>query len=294
LASPRHTSLAALVRTRLLALVLRLAPIAPHQISAMYPLAGVAGYWLAPAARAAVSDNLHHLFPDAAPDRVRALSRAIFRSAMRFYLEMLTLPNRRPVELEAALRVRGFSHVLAAQQRGRGVIVAGIHQGPTEIALQAFAARGMHYTAVVERLESPAFAALMRRIRESSGNQYVHPDAAGARALLRTLRQGGVVALLVDRDVTGSGLEVSFCNGSIRAPRGVFTLARATDAAIIPAHAHWAQNGSYTVELLAPFEPAATGGPDAERLNLEALLRVFEPYLRRYPEQWLVLSRLWR
>ena len=52
--------------------------------------------------------------------------------------------------------------------------------------------------------------------------------------LRERLRDGGVVCLLADRDLTASGVEVSFFGETARMPAGPAALALATGAALLP------------------------------------------------------------
>ena len=53
--------------------------------------------------------------------------------------------------------------------------------------------------------------------------------------LLQTLRDGGVVGLLCDRDIQGNGVEVEFFGERVRIPAGPATLALRTGATLVAA-----------------------------------------------------------
>lgn len=258
-------------------------------------LAGDIAWLLAGKRRRAVTANLRFLDPLSAPARLRARSRAVFRSAARYYVELLRLPYTNLAAFHALIDVEGYEHFLEAQARGKGVIVASMHYGPAEILLQAFTARGVHYTAMVEQIRPAGLARLFLCLREAHGNQYVFPDLAGTKRLLRTLHARGVAAVLVDRDVLGSGIEATFCSGTIHAPAGAVELARLTGAAIVPAIGRWRPGGRYSVDFMPPVTlEGDRRDRRALRRNVERVLAGMEPFLRRDPGQWLVLEQLWR
>jgi len=254
------------------------------------PLAGRLAWMLAPTQRQAVSTNLRILLPEAPPGRVRQAAIGAFRSVVRYYVELARVPVSDLRAIHAAMTVEGYEIVETARAAGHGVIVAGIHLGPTELLLQAFAVRGVSYTAMIERLQPPQLNALFLQWREAHGQRYVYADVAGARALLKALRAGGIVALLIDRDVTGTGVAVPFAGGSVRAPTGVIDLARASGAPIIPAIAQWTRRGTRAIFLPPITIERTLRAPEAQRAALAALLRRYLPYLRAHPEQWLVLE----
>jgi phosphatidylinositol dimannoside acyltransferase len=254
-----------------------------------------AAYLVGSRQRRSVSRNLRVLEPNATAERVQAVCRSVFLSVARYYVELLRIPGRRLDGYFSRMEVNGYEHLSGALERKKGVIIAGIHIGPAEIVLHGLAARGIPYTTVVEHVEPPQLAGLLQGIRQSHGQRYLYPDLAGTKQLIRTLRRGGLVALLVDRDILGSGIEVRFCGGLLRAPAGPIELARLTGAAIVPAVARWTAHGEVAVAVLPEFQLSARRRDDgALRSDMERLLAVFEPHLRLVPGQWLVLEPLWK
>jgi KDO2-lipid IV(A) lauroyltransferase len=259
-------------------------------------VAGELAYLLAPEQRRAVQENLRLLLPDAPRERRRRLARSVFRSVCRYYVELLRLPSWPVQALHARVTIDGYDNLLDALAEGHGAIICGIHQGPAEIVLQAFAGRGQTYTAMVERVRPPQLAALLQRTREAYGNRFVYPNLAGTRALLRTLRAGGLVAVLIDRDVLGNGIPATFSGREIRVPAGQIELATATGAPIVCASPAWMPDGTYHVTILPPFRTTLAPrvrDPALRRADAERLLAQFEPFLRARPGQWLVLQRFW-
>ena len=289
-----HLGLIPVLKWRLFQVASAAVRVAPGLVQQASPLAGDVAWLVAVRQRRAVARNVAFIEPAAGSVRIRSLSRAVFRSVARYYVELLRLPYTEIDELHGRIDVTGWENFAAANERGAGVIVASLHYGPAEIVLQAFGGRGIRYTAMIERIRPIPLAKLFLCLREAHGNQYVFPGRAGARQLIRALKSGGVVALMVDRDVTGGGMHVTFCGGTVSVPAGPVELAHLTGAAIIPAIGRWRPHNRYEVTLL----PAVIPEPDRRkpkmlRVEIEAVLAELEPYLRREPEQWIVLLPLW-
>ncbi len=288
----RHLSLAGALKYR----GFQLAGAAARRGGAAGPALVPAIAWLAARLavrqRRAVARNLSVLLPEADRAEIRRHTDAIFRSVTRYYVELMRIPA---VELRAihdAVDVAGYERFEAARAHGKGVIVASIHLGPAEIVLQAFAVRGVQYTAMIERLQPEPLNRLFLGVRRTSQQRYVFPDLAGARALLKALRAGGVVALLVDRDVTGTGIPVPFAGGVIRAPAGIVDLARASGAPILPTIGLWTPAGYRAIFMDALTIGRELRGAEATQRALAELLGRFVPLLRAHPGQWLVLEPL--
>lgn len=267
--------------------------IAPRVCVRIAPFAGDLVFLLAARRRAVVRRNVATIMPRASTDTIAGVSRGIFRSVARTYVDLLALPRYDARALDARTVVHGYDHFLQALALGRGVIIAGGHIGPAELILQAFAGRGIHYTAMVERIEPPQLSQLLRRVRQAHGHRYVDAGLAGTKALVRTLRASGVVAILVDRDVLGSGIAVSFLGTTALVPSGAVELSRLTGAPIVPAYSWWRADGRHEAVLGAPLHPGGRSrDPAALRTEVERLLEQLEPAYRRRPEQWLLLQPL--
>ena len=256
---------------------------------------GALAYMLNGHARRQVRANLRLLQPEASDDAIERNSRTVFRSAVLYYVELMAFKCTSARALERRVDVTGYEWLARLLADGKGVILTGIHCGPSELVMQALAARNVHYTAMVERLQPPQVDAYFLRVRESLGNRYVAPDLAGVKELIRVLRSGGLVCLLVDRDVIGTGITARFCGRELQAPPGAIELAALTGAAVLPASVFWAADGRYEVTIQPPLyvDRKARKG-DALRGEVERLLARFEPHLRAHPDQWLVLGPYWR
>ncbi len=291
-ASRQHLSLAAALKYRGFQLAGAAARRGGPAGPALVPAVGWLASLLAVRQRRAVVANLGALLPQASPAEVRFYATGIFRSVARYYVELMRIPAGDLRTVHDAVDVEGYDRFEAARARGKGVIVASIHIGPAEIVLQAFAVRGVQYTAMVERLHPEPLNRLFLDVRQATKQRYVFPDLAGARALLKTLRTGGVVALLIDRDVTGTGIPVPFAGGTIRAPAGIVELTRTSGAPILPTVSLWTATGYRAIFM----EPLSIGrevrGAESTRRALAELLSRFTPVLQAHPEQWLVLEPL--
>ena len=90
-------------------------------------------------------------------------------------------------------------------------------------------------TAVAEDLEPPALFEWFKAKRESIGIRIEPLDEHAGTVLLQTLKDGGVIGLLCDRDIQGNGIEVEFFGERVRLPGGPATLALRTGATLVAA-----------------------------------------------------------
>lgn len=243
-----------------------------------------------------VRDNVRHVLgPDAPEQEVDRVARECARNTGRYYADVVGM-HRMDVRkfFEHDLVLEGLEYVLEAQQAGHGVVLASAHYANPEFAVQGLLAAGIKVFALVEPLDPPELGRLMRSLRAIHGHQYEPVSFSSIKAAITWLRDGGVVAILIDRDIQKRGVVLDFCGAPARFPTGAVDLAIRTHSVLIPG---WVRReGGFKIRaVLGPPMPLAiTGDNDKDlRVNTQNLLRLFEIHLKQDPGQWSVLDRIW-
>ncbi|MHB8631124.1 MAG: lysophospholipid acyltransferase family protein [Candidatus Limnocylindria bacterium] len=252
-------------------------------------LVGTVAYGASAATRAAVRDNLSIVAPDRA-DRER-LVRATFIEQVRHYLEIFRLARLDHEAVRRTVIVTGWEHVVAAYERGNGVVFASAHLGPVSVCGQIFVANGYAVTLPVET-ETGELSRAINRARRAMGLTLVQTDSA--IGIHRVLKRGGALGLLADRAVTGVGERVPFFGREALLPSAHVALALRTGASVVPGFAH--REGR---TMRAVFEPELvlrrSGDHAADiREGVRAWAAVLEKHIRVAPEQWSVFEAVWR
>jgi len=237
--------------------------------------------------------NLRRLLgPGAADARLRALSRAGMRSYMRYFYEMFRLPAMDERHILGHTRSTGIETLDKHVRSGRGVVAALPHMGNWDHAGAWMTLRGIPLTTVAQRLSPESLFQRFTAYRESLGME-VLPLTGGAATvatLSRRLRDGGLVCLLADRDINGTGLEVDFFGERARVPSGPAALALNTGAALLPVSLWY--EGPYWNIRVHDEVPVAEGATRSARVQAttQELVRVFEGAVAEHPEDWHMLQ----
>lgn len=240
--------------------------------------------------------NLARVRPDAGPAELDDLVRRGMRSYARYWREAFALPSTDPDAVHAAMHphVHGIGPSLDALRAGRGVVYALPHAGNWDLAglymVRELARLGLEpvITTVVQRLRPEPLFRRFVDYRRGLGFEVVVADdpRAAHRALTGRLRRGGVVCLIADRDLSGTGVDVSFLGGAARLPAGPARLARLTGAALHPAYAVFA--GSAWGVQVGP--EIAVPDRAAEAAAVQALADAFGELIAGRPEDWHMLQ----
>jgi phosphatidylinositol dimannoside acyltransferase len=216
-----------------------------------------------------------------APREGRKWVRRAYRAYARYWLEGARLATVDPGVVAARMTVaRGWDGFTTAMASGRGVVLALPHIGSWEWGGAWLALRGYPMTTVAEPVEPPQLYEWFVRQRQRMGLTIVPLGTGAGTVLLQTLRGGGLVGLLCDRDVGGGGVEVEFFGERTTLPAGPATLALRTGAALMAAavYSDTTRTGSLRV--------------DVTRVT-QAVSRDLETLIRQAPDQWHLFQPNW-
>ncbi len=237
------------------------------------------------------------LDPEEAGKELRALSRQVMRSYARYWLEVFRLPVIPRERILDGMHIEGpgeatmFGHLKA----GRGVIFALPHMGNFEQAGAWIIARGAgKFTTVMERLKPESVFEAFVKFREGIGME-VLPLTGGQNSfgvLAQRLRAGGLVCLVIDRDLRETGVEVEFFGEKAKLPPTA-ALAVHTGAALMPV-ATWFEGDHDWGAHIYDEIPVPADGDRKEKVAVmtQQLASVFEKAIREHSQDWHMLQKV--
>jgi KDO2-lipid IV(A) lauroyltransferase len=235
--------------------------------------------------------------PAVAPDPavVERWARRSFRAYARYWVEGARLPAAGRAEVRQRMLIeRGWEHMVEGLATGRGVVLALPHVGSWEWGGAWLAAVGHPMTSVAERIEPPELFEWFLEERRAMGLTIVPLGADSSGTVLKTLRAGGLVGLLCDRDIAGNGVGVDFFGERTTFPAGPATLALRTGATLLAGAVYSGPGRDHMGVITPPIDTTRQGSlrADATRVTQEIAGRL-EGLIRRSPEQWHLYQPNW-
>jgi KDO2-lipid IV(A) lauroyltransferase len=255
-------------------------------------------YIVAVHSRHGVWDNLRHVVPANTPKQeIRRMARQIFRNVALYYVDLARMPYTDTHHLfYERMTTHGLEeNLLPAVAGGNGVIMLGAHCGNPELAGQGLIPLGIRVFALTEPLDPPALSRLLDRARSSRGHTFAPVSIGNVKRVIKTLRSGGTVALMGDRDIEGPKQRLPFFGVDTWMPTGPIEVALRTGATVIPSFS--ARGDGYFLEahIEEPLELSRTDDFEADvRAGTLAFLARLERFLRADPGRWLVLEPIWQ
>ncbi|WP_130799095.1 phosphatidylinositol mannoside acyltransferase [Streptomyces otsuchiensis] len=240
--------------------------------------------------------NLARVVPEAGPEELRALSRAGMRSYLRYWMDSFRLQTWPESRVRAGVSIEEIDRLTDGVASGRGVILALPHMANWDLAGAWLTTElNIPFTTVAERLKPESLYDRFVSYRESLGMEVLpHTGGSAFGTLARRLRAGGLVALVADRDLSSSGIEVDFFGETARMPAGPAMLAQQTGALLLPATLWFDDSQVMKGRVHSPVDVPAEG-TRAERTAVmtQRVADAFAAGITRHPEDWHMLQRLW-
>ncbi len=239
---------------------------------------GLLVYAASAAYRGKIHDNLRTAGLDSP-----GMRRAAAMEAGRALAELPFVWSRSQGELLALVRCDTMAVLDRAEAAGRGLLLITLHLGGFEVGSRVYAARtlalGTRMTVLYKLPTKTWLRPLVRSSRAAPGLEALPADLAGVRAMLRTLRSRGAVALLPDQvPSAGDGRWTPFFGRPAYTSTLPQRLADKTGASVVLGICERRPGGGGWDLRLEEI----TGSPSPEQLNAR-----FEEAIRRRPEQYL-------
>ncbi len=241
---------------------------------------------------ARLRSNLARVKPEYTTAQMDALMQASMRSYMRYWCDTFRFPDWSEERMTQTVEVHGEHLLMDAIAAGTGVIVALPHAGNWDHAGAYFCSKGVKLATVAERLKPELLFRKFVAYREAMGMEVLALDSRSIATLAKRLREGGLVALVADRDLSQTGVTVNFFGGPARMPAGPAVLAINTSAPLLTAYVSYTPKG---IHIKFELVQVSHTGTQSERVQ-EIVQRCADNFAKGIaadPEDWHMLQRIW-
>lgn len=220
--------------------------------------------------------------------------RDAFRWYGRYWAETFRLSNLSSETLTERFRCHGCENIEGALADGKGAVLATLHQGNWDAGARWVAER-WPLVAVVEVLQPRALFDRFLEHRRKMG-LVIEPLERGVDITGRCIEHvqaNRLVALLSDRDLTGSGIPVQFFGRTAKMAAGSAVIAARTGAPILPAVIYQRNDGTFDAHVEAAVLPPADDSPAEIAACTQRVADAFERFVAAEPTQWHMFQRFW-
>jgi len=255
-------------------------------------IARAIGPWLPVSATA--RRNLEAAFPDLTPPAIAAIVRAMWENLGRTAAEYAHLGAFDCYAPGGRVDVIGAEVIDRLRDDGKPGIFFGIHQANWEILALAATQRGVPLDQVYRAANNPYVDSLFQGVRARAlRGRHVKKGAAGARAMIKALKDGGHLAMLIDQK-QNDGIAVPFFGRPAMTAPAIAQLALKYDCPVVPARIERLGGARFRMTVLPPLAFVKSGDTEADIVAaMTAINALIEGWIRARPAEWLWLHRRW-
>jgi KDO2-lipid IV(A) lauroyltransferase len=245
-------------------------------------VAPIAGY------DARVRDNLGMILPDLAESEVRRLMRAVPRNVGRTLIEIYSGAEFVARASSHPIQGAGLAALDKAHAEGRPVILVTGHFGNYDASRAALIARGYRVGALYRPMGDPTFNEHYVKAISGIGTPVFPRGRQGLGDMIRFLRSGGMLGLLMDQHMA-HGTALEFFGHPAMTALSAAELALKYNALVVPTYAVRRENG-LDFDIIVE-EPIPEGTPEQ---MTQALNDSLERLVRQHLDQWFWIHRRWK
>ncbi|WP_043699568.1 lysophospholipid acyltransferase family protein [Yoonia vestfoldensis] len=181
----------------------------------------------------------------------------------------------------------GLTALEAARDAGKGALIVSGHFGQWEAVRAVLKARGMETGAIYRRQPNPHYQRRLRAGIEAGGMPILETGRSGTKSLVRHLRAGGFMAILLD-EKQAEGTALSFLGHPALTSLAAAELALKYDLPMVPAYGLRRPDGeTFDVMFEAPI-------PHSDPVTMtQAFNDSLSARIMAHPDQWYWMLRRW-
>ncbi|MBL9077945.1 MAG: lysophospholipid acyltransferase family protein [Planctomycetes bacterium] len=253
--------------------------------------------WLVlPGRRRIAVDNILAAGITTEPKAARRLARAVFRQFARVVVESLKSDawfRKHPMQECVAWHVPPEVDALLADPQA-GVILASGHLGNWEIAAQVLSHK-KPVVGITRRMNNPYVDRLMLSRKPRHRFELTPKRDANLGRLMGALRDGKVLAIMIDQNAKERGMLVDFFGRPASSHTAIALLHLLTKAPLVFGYCTETAPMRFEFRATGPFRFRPTGDKERDvRAILDCLNRELEAAVRACPDEYMWGHRRWR
>jgi KDO2-lipid IV(A) lauroyltransferase len=236
--------------------------------------------------------NLRRIKPHLNEAELEVLLGQAMSSYLRYWCDTFRIQDWSTSQIQSSVTLTRGELLLDPMREGRGVVIALPHSGNWDHAGAYFCSLGIPLVTVAERLKPEALFQRFLRYRQAMGFEVLSIDSRSFATLIKRAREKRLIALVADRDLSASGVDVNFFGFPARMPAGPALLAIKTGIPLVVAHVSYTQNG---IHIEFTSVDVSEDGSESERVAqmTQRMASLFEKGIAAHPQDWHMLQRIW-
>lgn len=214
------------------------------------------------------------------------------KSYMRYWCDTFRIHRWSTNRIASTVTTTNDHLLRDPMHQGKGVVIALPHSGNWDHAGAYFCQEGFPLVTVAEVLKPVKLFRKFLEHRERMGFEVLPFESRTFVTLMRRAKEHRMIALVADRDLSHSGVEVIFFGKRAKMPAGPALLALKTGIPLVAAHVSYTANGIH-IDFRAVEVSNAQDEKVALQETVQKIADAFSIGIAAHPQDWHMLQRIW-
>ncbi len=249
--------------------------------------------YLHPQARKGLLLNARHILgEDSSQEEREILAKNVLRSFGRALADLGLGGRLRHLADSSEIEVEGRENIEPFLNNDQGLISVSLHMGSYEVACMLLSERRGEVAVVYHRDPTGFFEEFRSQRRGDFPITEIAIDKSPyfGVELLERLKSGGTVLMAGELAAGTRGEAFEFLGGEANFSQWPTRLSHNANVPILPSFIVRTPSGGFKIFIEEPMFPKDFNSP---REMMQELVKVFEVYVQRYPDQWLMVRPFW-
>ncbi len=207
--------------------------------------------------------------------------------------EFVKLPGMTRDEVFSFSEIEGLEHLKKSYAEGKGALIVTAHYGAWEMGAKIWPFSGFRTAVVARRVKNPFVNEFVTKIRSCEGVRVI-PARDAVRESIKWLKNGNLLAVLIDHRVTEGGLKIPFFGRNAFTTTLPAILALRYGVPVHPVHC-WREEDRVKVHVAPPLDLSDLSVNELDIIQATKRMNaVVESWVRERPEAWLWIHNRWK
>ena len=237
--------------------------------------------------------NLQRAIPEINNKETDSIIKDMWNNFGRNFSELPHIAVLSKDEIRNIVTIEGEENIKLAANNSNGNLYFTGHLANWEIAPRYFFDIGYPASIVYRKGNNPGIGQLIENFRMDYLVSLIPKGQSGSRQIIRAIRQGGRVGILVDQKMN-DGIKANFFGLPAMTAPAIARLALKYNCPVLPIRVIRLDNAKFKVIVSPPLVVKHT---DNAELDTEKIINninsILESWIREYPGQWIWLHNRW-
>ncbi len=222
------------------------------------------------------------------------LAHESFRYAALNFVDTVRIGTMTAEDIRAVCVPHHMDRLKEAMAGGSGAIGLTSHAGCWEMLGSYLVADGVNLAVIARRLYDPRLEELLYKSRSGAGLRVIS-RGRNTRDVIRALKEGYLLGVLIDQDMPVKGVFVDFFGHPAHTATGLASLALKYSVPVFPVLTYRDKEHRHHICIGESIPIERTGDTERDTRELTARCsKATEDFIREHPEQWVWFHQRWK